>query len=80
MATDRRDGAAGHVRDLGVRQPLEVVQDHHCPLGERQRGQGVGDRVDGEVALGLRGGLRAGIGHIREEIQGVGTVARGSPY
>ena len=54
------DGAAGHARDLGVGQPLEMVKDHHCPLGERQRGQRVGDRVDGEVALGLRGGLRAG--------------------
>ncbi len=55
------------------------MQDHHCPLGERQRGQGVGDRVHGEVALGLRGGLRAGVGHIREEIQGAGAAAAGRP-
>ncbi len=46
-----------------------MVKDDHRPLGERQRGEGVGDRVDGEVALGLLGGLRTGIGDVSKQIE-----------
>ena len=74
MATDGRNATAGHVRDLGVGQPLEVVQHHDCALGERQRGQGACDRFAGEVAFGLRGGPGTGIG---DWIVGsVGSAAR----
>ena len=62
MATNGRNATAGHFRDLGVGQPFEVVQYHDCALGERQRGQGAGDRFTREVTLGLHCGPGAGIG------------------
>jgi hypothetical protein len=61
----------GYLRDFGVRQALEVVQHHDRALGERQRGQGTGDRVHGQVALSLQGGLTVRIGDVVQEV-GVG--------
>ena len=54
-----------------------MVQDDHRPLRERQCGQGVGDRVDGEVALGLSRGFRARVGYVFEQVEGVGVPGRG---
>ena len=39
-----------------------MVQHHHRALRERQRGERIGHRVDGEVALGLRGRARDRVG------------------
>src|SRR5690242_7708433 len=75
MATNGRNATAGHVRDLGVGQPLEVMQHHDCALGERQRGQGPGDRFTGEVTFGLRGGPGTGIGDRIGEIGEIGAPA-----
>jgi len=77
MATDRRDATAGYLGDLGVGQALEVVQDHDRALRERQCGQSVGNRVHGQVPLGLRGGPGDGIGDFIEEIRQFSGPAAG---
>src|SRR5258708_24360737 len=77
MATHRRDAAVGHRGYVGVGEPLEVVQYNHDTLGERQRCESVGDRVGGEIALGLRCGLGAVAGYVTEEIEGVCGPAAG---
>src|SRR6185312_10794277 len=77
MATDSRDAAVGHGGHVSVGEPLEMVQDNHDTLGERQRRESVGDCVDGEITLGLRCGLHAAAGYITEQIEGVGDPAAG---
>ena len=54
-----------------------MVQDHHRALGERQRGQGVGNRAGSEVALGLRRGPGAGVGCLLQEVREVRRRGRG---
>ena len=77
MATDRRNATAGYLGDLSVGQALEVVQDHDRTLRERQCGQSVGNRVHGQVPLGLRGRPGDGIGDVIEEIRQFSGPATG---
>jgi hypothetical protein len=58
-----------HIGYLGVGQALEVVQHHGRALRERERSQGIGNRVGSNVALSRSGRLRARIRVLGEEIQ-----------
>ena len=77
MAADRRLGAPGHAGYLSVGHSLEVMKDDHHALRERQREQRVGDRVDGEVPLGLGRGFRGRVGDVRQEVERAGCPGLG---
>src|SRR4051812_44611234 len=49
---DSARAATERIGDLGLRQAGVIAEDHHGPLAERQRGDGVGQVIDGQVGRG----------------------------